>query len=105
VLPQTFKVFGPDQRLHHCSDLFARVTLGLCAVQNLIISRAEAKKRKIQPACEADAFPVCDSFIAGGLKSCKVDYCEICPEAHSCDHTCDLPCAGGANQGANGAPR
>jgi hypothetical protein len=74
----------------------------LRAVQSSIISRAEAKKRKIKPSCEVDAFPVCESFIAGGLKSCKADYCEICPEAHSCDHTCDLPCAGGVDSGANG---
>jgi hypothetical protein len=65
----------------------------------LIISRAEAKQRKIKPICEADAFPVCESLLASGMKICKVDYCETCPDAHSCDHTCGIPCAGGVNGG------
>jgi hypothetical protein len=72
---------------------------------SLIVSRAEAKQRKIKPVCEVDSFPqACDTFISAGLKSCKVDYCEACPEAHSCDHTCGLPCAGGAGGDSNGAP-
>jgi hypothetical protein len=74
-----------------------------CTVDtSLIISRAEAKQRKIVPTCEVDAFPsLCDSFIAAKLKSCKADYCESCAEAHSCDHSCDLPCAGGVANGAH----
>jgi hypothetical protein len=66
---------------------------------SLVISRAEAKKRKIKPVCEQDAFPVCEAMISGGLKECKVDYCETCPEAHSCDAACGLPCAGGIDDG------
>ena len=29
------------------------------------------------------------------LPAGRSDYCDICPEAHSCDKTCKLPCAGG----------
>ena len=62
---------------------------------SLILSRAVAKRRNVRPTCGADAFPVCANFIAAGAKSCDEDYCELCPEAHTCDHTCGLPCAGG----------
>jgi hypothetical protein len=46
---------------------------------SLVISRAEAKSRDIKPECETDAFPVCDRLLSSGAKSCKVDFCEICP--------------------------
>jgi hypothetical protein len=38
-------------------------------------------------------------MISGEFKTCKSDYCEICEEAHSCDLTCGLPCAGGDTGG------
>eukprot|EP01052_Picozoa_sp_SAG31_P011857 SAG31_NODE_682_length_12841_cov_13.637655_2_plen_744_part_00 len=62
---------------------------------SLLLSRSVAKRRQVRPTCETDAFPVCENFIASGLKACESDYCELCPEAHTCDHTCGLPCAGG----------
>ena len=37
----------------------------------------------------------CGALLDAKMKSCKVDYCPTCPEAHSCDQACDLPCAGG----------
>ena len=48
---------------------------------SLVISRGEAKKRDIKPTCETDAFPICNQMITASMKSCKVDYCEICPGA------------------------
>jgi hypothetical protein len=71
----------------------------------MVISRGEAKARDIKPTCETDAFPICNQMINAGMKSCKVDYCEICPEAHSCDHECGLPCAGGEDTWAGGGHR
>jgi hypothetical protein len=49
--------------------------------------------------CEQDAFSGCEALISGGVKVCKVDYCETCPEAHSCDAACRLPCASGTDGG------
>jgi hypothetical protein len=62
---------------------------------SLLISRAKAKQLQIEPVCDHDAFPICNRMITNGIKTCKTDYCEICPEAHSCDKECGLPCAGG----------
>jgi hypothetical protein len=35
---------------------------------------------------------MCDRTIAAGLYSCGDDYCLTCPQAHSCDNSCSLPC-------------
>jgi hypothetical protein len=81
-------------------DVISMDDSGECRIDtSLVISRAEAKKRQIIPVCETDAFPICNRMITASAKSCKVDYCETCPEAHSCDHECGYPCAGGANGG------
>jgi hypothetical protein len=55
-----------------------------CTVDTtLIVSRAAAKASKIKPICDHDAFPVCNRMITTGAKSCKVNYCETCPEVPS----------------------
>eukprot|EP01046_Picozoa_sp_COSAG06_P001317 COSAG06_NODE_42_length_29897_cov_42.547721_22_plen_770_part_00 len=35
---------------------------------------------------------MCDRTIAAGLYDCDTDYCLTCPQAHSCDNSCSLPC-------------
>ena len=42
--------------------------------------------------CETDSSRMCDRTIAAGLYSCGDDYCLTCPQAHSCDNSCSLPC-------------
>jgi hypothetical protein len=77
-------------------DVTAQDDSDECTVDtSLVISRSKAKQLKIKPTCDHDAFGICKQMISSGLKICKVDYCETCPEAHSCNMTCGLPCAGG----------
>ena len=60
------------------------------------------------PVCQTDSFTACERSIAAGIFSCDTDYCLACPQAHSCDNTCSLPCGddgdgdGGGNGGDNG---
>ena len=71
-----------------------------CSVDtSMVISRRQAKLNAVQPACDHDAFGICQGMIAAGVKSCEHDYCSTCPEAHSCDAECELPCAGGESIG------
>jgi hypothetical protein len=42
--------------------------------------------------CETDSSRMCDRTIAAGLYDCDTDYCLTCPQAHSCDNSCSLPC-------------
>ena len=42
---------------------------------------------------------VCERTIAAGIFSCQRDYCLTCAQAHSCDHTCSLPCGNTASGG------
>lgn len=58
-----------------------------------IISATDAKAA--EPACETDtiATAVCEQFIAGGQLTCESDMCPLCGQRHSCDHTCEFPCA------------
>ena len=58
-----------------------------------VVSMTEAKQNARLPTCETDTFSACTEFIAAGLKTCEADFCELCAEAHTCDHSCDLPCA------------
>ena len=67
---------------------------------SMIISRTEAKQQQIRPPCDHDDYPmICGPMINAGAKSCEGDYCALCPEAHSCDASCELPCAEVANTG------
>ena len=60
-------------------DVTAQDDSDECAVDtSLVISRSKAKQLKIKPACDHDAFGICEQMISSGLKICKVDYCETC---------------------------
>eukprot|EP01052_Picozoa_sp_SAG31_P007415 SAG31_NODE_354_length_17223_cov_18.708771_1_plen_576_part_00 len=69
-----------------------------------VVSMTQAKLNAVLPTCQTDAFSSCASFVAAGIKTCENDLCELCPEAHTCDHTCELPCAEptGASDDASG---
>ena len=62
---------------------------------SMIISRTEAKQQSIRPPCDHDTFLICGPMLGAGAKTCEADYCELCPEAHSCDGSCEFPCAPG----------
>jgi hypothetical protein len=51
------------------------------------------------PVCETDSFMACQRTIEAGVFSCASDYCLTCPQAHSCDNTCSLPCGNTADDG------
>eukprot|EP01052_Picozoa_sp_SAG31_P002560 SAG31_NODE_91_length_26366_cov_6.792211_8_plen_522_part_00 len=67
---------------------------------SMIVSTRQAKVDSIVPVCEENAFgEMCGRSIELGLKTCEHDYCVFCEEAHSCDHECGFPCAGGHGDG------
>eukprot|EP01052_Picozoa_sp_SAG31_P025668 SAG31_NODE_2264_length_6057_cov_6.828634_2_plen_781_part_00 len=69
---------------------------------SMILSRTEAKQAATRPPCDHNAFgAVCDGMISSGFKSCAEDYCELCPEAHSCDGACQFPCGPGDTNGGH----
>jgi hypothetical protein len=45
--------------------------------------------------------------VTAGLYTCENDFCLSCPQSHSCDNTCNLPCAtgGGGGGGPGGGKR
>jgi hypothetical protein len=45
--------------------------------------------------CETDAAGFCEQATSTELYTCAGDFCLSCPQAHTCDKTCKLPCAGG----------
>jgi hypothetical protein len=51
------------------------------------------------PVCETDSFMACERTIEAGVFSCASDYCLTCPQAHSCDSACSLPCGNTADDG------
>jgi hypothetical protein len=44
--------------------------------------------------CETDTVTFCEQAVSVQLYTCEADFCLSCSQAHSCDHTCGLPCAG-----------
>ena len=66
-----------------------------------VVPMTEAKQNAILPTCETDTFSACAEFIANGLKTCEGDFCELCSEAHTCDHSCGLPCAEATGHGGS----
>ena len=51
------------------------------------------------PVCETNSFAACQRTIEAGVFSCASDYCMTCPQAHSCDNACSLPCGNTADDG------
>eukprot|EP01050_Picozoa_sp_SAG11_P018611 SAG11_NODE_2843_length_2915_cov_1.455966_3_plen_220_part_00 len=45
------------------------------------------------PPCETDASEMCTIMISSGQLSCKDDFCPLCTQPHTCDNTCQMPCA------------
>ena len=46
--------------------------------------------------CTIDTITFCEQATTSGLYSCTDDFCISCSQAHSCDMTCQLPCAADA---------
>eukprot|EP01052_Picozoa_sp_SAG31_P007097 SAG31_NODE_334_length_17513_cov_10.799989_5_plen_1508_part_00 len=59
-----------------------------------ILTLGEAKAGP--PPCETDYSSICEVVISSGLNTCEDNFCAFCDQAHSCDHTCHLPCGDGA---------
>jgi hypothetical protein len=49
--------------------------------------------------CEVDSIDFCDHATTSGLYTCETDFCLSCPQAHSCDKSCGLPCSKGDGTG------
>eukprot|EP01050_Picozoa_sp_SAG11_P015734 SAG11_NODE_2074_length_3858_cov_4.261772_1_plen_772_part_00 len=56
-----------------------------------IITRTDAKDGA-HAICAEDQLPICAAAITAGQMTCRDDFCAFCPDAHNCDHTCELPC-------------
>ena len=44
---------------------------------------------------------MCTTLIEAGTMSCEGDFCASCSQAGLCDHSCELPCAGGSANGGH----
>eukprot|EP01050_Picozoa_sp_SAG11_P014079 SAG11_NODE_1699_length_4427_cov_3.213262_1_plen_769_part_00 len=67
----------------------------LCTIDTgSILTQHEAKAG--EPACLTDASGVCEILIASGSLTCKTDFCPLCAQPHTCDHTCGIPCGDSA---------
>eukprot|EP01052_Picozoa_sp_SAG31_P059969 SAG31_NODE_19195_length_609_cov_1.513725_1_plen_203_part_11 len=58
-----------------------------------ILTLSEAKAGP--PPCETDVSRMCEIVIASGTFTCADNFCAVCDQPHSCDHTCELPCGDG----------
>jgi hypothetical protein len=80
-------------------------TCGLPCVGQAGAPAIGAAAGEAMPVCETDSFMACQRTIEAGVFSCASDYCLTCPQAHSCDNACSLPCGNTAVDNGGGHRR